>query len=58
MSALTFYGHSLFLCCASRDSCHGSDGAEGAAHEINFWFRADELNDWQSIRAPWTYEKP
>lgn len=41
-----------------RNICHGSDGAEGAEHEINFWFKENEISDWQSVNGPWTYEKP
>jgi len=29
-----------------RNVCHGSDSAEGAAHEIPFWFKEAELNNW------------
>ena len=26
-----------------RNICHGSDGPEGAQHEIRFWFRDEEI---------------
>lgn len=29
-----------------RNIIHGSDGPEGAAHEINFWSIRDEAHDW------------
>ena len=41
-----------------RNIIHGSDGAEGAAHEINFWFKENEICEWQSVNGVWTYEKP
>src|SRR5690242_8273278 len=30
-----------------RNIIHGSDGPEGAQHEINFWFTPAEIHDWQ-----------
>ena len=41
-----------------RNIIHGSDGPEGAAHEINFWFTANELYDWQPTVNQHIYEKP
>lgn len=41
-----------------RNIIHGSDGAEGAAHEINFWFNEKEISEWTSVNGVWTYEKP
>jgi len=41
-----------------RNIIHGSDSPEGARHEINFWFTAPELYDWQSTQAQHIYEKP
>jgi len=40
-----------------RNICHGSDGPEGAKHEINFWFKDSELFDWESPVTTWVYEK-
>jgi len=41
-----------------RNICHGSDGPEGAKHEIGFWFDASEIYDWSSAQSVWVYEKP
>jgi len=40
-----------------RNIIHGSDGPEGAAHEINFWFTANELYDWVPTQSVHVYEK-
>ena len=37
-----------------RNICHGSDGPDSAAKEINFWFN-DEINSWTSVAEPWLY---
>eukprot|EP00004_Rigifila_ramosa_P022436 TRINITY_DN611_c0_g1_i1.p2 TRINITY_DN611_c0_g1~~TRINITY_DN611_c0_g1_i1.p2 ORF type:complete len:214 (+),score=57.24 TRINITY_DN611_c0_g1_i1:42-644(+) len=41
-----------------RNIIHGSDGPEGAQHEINAWFKPEEVFDWAPSTAPWVYEKP
>ena len=41
-----------------RNIIHGSDGAEGAQHEINFWFTPNELYDWVPTVNTHIYEKP
>ena len=41
-----------------RNIIHGSDGPEGAAHEINFWFTPNELYDWIPTQNVNLYEKP
>jgi nucleoside-diphosphate kinase len=38
-----------------RNICHGSDGPEGAAKEIAFWF-PEGLNKWASHSHGWVYE--
>jgi nucleoside-diphosphate kinase len=39
-----------------RNVCHGSDSPAGAAREIPFWFKEDELVDWTPSIAGWIYE--
>ncbi len=40
-----------------RNVIHGSDTEEGsAAREINLFFDADELQDYERIDEPWLYE--
>ncbi len=34
-----------------RNIIHGSDSVESANHEINLWFKAEELNNWVSHSA-------
>jgi len=41
-----------------RNIIHGSDGPEGAKHEISFWFTAPELYDWVPSQNVHIYEKP
>jgi len=41
-----------------RNIIHGSDGPEGAAHEINFWFTTQEIYDWLPTQNTHIYEKP
>ena len=41
-----------------RNIIHGSDGPEGAQHEISFWFTAPELYDWVPTSNQHIYEKP
>jgi len=41
-----------------RNIIHGSDSAEGAQHEINFWFKRQEVYDWNATAAQHIYEKP
>jgi len=38
-----------------RNIIHGSDAVESAQHEINLWFRAEDLCDWTPAAAPWVY---
>jgi nucleoside-diphosphate kinase len=38
-----------------RNICHGSDGPEGAAKEIAFWF-PEGLTSWKSTSHSWIYE--
>lgn len=40
-----------------RNVIHGSDSSESAARELDLWFAAGELVDWQPALAPWLYEK-
>lgn len=40
-----------------RNVCHGSDGPEGAAREIAFWFKPEELVSYESHSKAWVYEK-
>ena len=39
-----------------RNVCHGSDGPEGAAREVAFWFKPEELNSWENHSNTWVYE--
>jgi nucleoside-diphosphate kinase len=39
-----------------RNVCHGSDSPAGAAREIPFWFKEDEICDWSLSTAGWIYE--
>jgi len=39
-----------------RNICHGSDGPEGAKHEIEFWFKDSEIVDWTPELRRWVYE--
>ena len=41
-----------------RNICHGSDSAEAAKHEIGFWFKPNEISNYESTQASWVYEKP
>jgi nucleoside-diphosphate kinase len=41
-----------------RNICHGSDGPEGAAKEINYWFNPEEICNWNPSNLEWVYEKP
>jgi nucleoside-diphosphate kinase len=40
-----------------RNIIHGSDGQPGAAREIAFWFKDNEISDWASSLHGWVYEK-
>ena len=51
ISVLFFF----FLLC---QIIHGSDGPEGAAHEIAFWFKEGEIFDYSPPNNVWVYEKP
>jgi hypothetical protein len=35
---------------------HGSDEEKSAAHEIGFWFKEDEIDNWAPVQAAWIYE--
>lgn len=37
------------------NTCHGSDGPEGAAKEIAFWFREEELQSYEKAIDKWIY---
>lgn len=39
-----------------RNICHGSDSAEGAEHEINLWWKPEEIADWVPSVEGWVYE--
>ena len=39
-----------------RNICHGSDGLESAAKEVAFWFKPEELNNYEQHSAKWVYE--
>jgi nucleoside-diphosphate kinase len=39
-----------------RNICHGSDSAEGAEHEINLWWKPEEIISWSSANEGWVYE--
>ena len=39
-----------------RNICHGSDSPAGAAHEIAFWFKPEEIANWQQSVHDWIYE--
>jgi len=39
-----------------RNIIHGSDGPESAKHEISFWFKPEELVNWQPGDTNWIYE--
>jgi len=41
-----------------RNIIHGSDGPEGAKHEIAFWFKDSEITSWQATQNQHIYEKP
>jgi len=41
-----------------RNIIHGSDGPEGAKHEIAFWFKDSEIYSWQATQNQHIYEKP
>ena len=40
-----------------RNIIHGSDSEESAAREIALWFKAGELNSWESATKSWVYER-
>jgi nucleoside-diphosphate kinase len=44
------------LFAVGRNIIHGSDGKDSAAHEISFWFKDDELVEWNPSLASWIYE--
>lgn len=39
-----------------RNIMHGSDGQEGAEHEINFWFKPEEICNWNPTANQHIYE--
>jgi nucleoside-diphosphate kinase len=40
-----------------RNIMHGSDAPDSAQHEIDFWFDASEICNWQTADTMWVYEK-
>jgi len=38
-----------------RNIIHGSDSTEGAKHEINFWFKDNEISSWTPDNEKWVY---
>jgi len=49
---------SVLVVHVGRNVCHGSDGPEGAAKELAFWFKPEELVSYELAPKPWIYEKP
>ncbi len=39
-----------------RNVIHGSDSVESANHEIELWFKPEELVQWSSHSSAWVYE--
>ncbi|EGR33476.1 nucleoside diphosphate kinase, putative, partial [Ichthyophthirius multifiliis] len=39
-----------------RNICHGSDSVDSANHEIQLWFKQEELQNWQPANHVWIYE--
>jgi nucleoside-diphosphate kinase len=39
-----------------RNVCHGSDGPAGAAREIAYWFKPEEVCSWTPTNVQWVYE--
>jgi len=39
-----------------RNIIHGSDAVDSAKHEINLWFKTEELVGWKQVEDPWLYE--
>eukprot|EP00823_Brevimastigomonas_motovehiculus_P009393 TRINITY_DN9056_c0_g1_i1.p1 TRINITY_DN9056_c0_g1~~TRINITY_DN9056_c0_g1_i1.p1 ORF type:complete len:197 (-),score=52.17 TRINITY_DN9056_c0_g1_i1:267-857(-) len=39
-----------------RNVIHGSDSAKGAEHELKFWFKAEEIFDWEPSVTKWVNE--
>jgi hypothetical protein len=39
-----------------RNVIHGSDSVESANHEINLWFKPEELVTWTNHSDCWVYE--
>lgn len=40
-----------------RNICHGSDSPSGAARELSFWFKPNEVFDWKPVSNSQIYEK-
>ena len=40
-----------------RNIIHGSDGPDSANHEISFWFKSEEINNYNLILDSMVYEK-
>jgi nucleoside-diphosphate kinase len=40
-----------------RNICHGSDSADAAKTELSFWFKPDEISNWNSVFKGQVYEK-
>lgn len=45
-----------FAISVGRNVCHGSDSVESAAHELAFWFKPEELINWESHCATDIFE--
>ena len=39
-----------------RNICHGSDCLEGSDRELAFWFKPEELTQWEHTAAKWIAE--
>jgi len=39
-----------------RNLIHGSDAVESAQHEINLWFKHEEIFEWEPAMKSWVYE--
>eukprot|EP01128_Nolandella_sp_AFSM9_P006150 TRINITY_DN30_c0_g1_i1.p1 TRINITY_DN30_c0_g1~~TRINITY_DN30_c0_g1_i1.p1 ORF type:complete len:162 (+),score=46.61 TRINITY_DN30_c0_g1_i1:152-637(+) len=40
-----------------RNICHGSDSPDGAKHEINLWWKPEEIMTYTANSDTWLYEK-
>lgn len=39
-----------------RNLTHASDSPENGVNEVNLWFKADEIVNWQRANDPWIFE--